>query len=885
MKAIYKHPENQYKPPLKPQVDLSTGFKIISPKPDSFNMAADVFSNTNYINNPNEIADISSIQTDPTAFGSNYTGNQMNSYAFNSTKSKRFKSNNGNVSKSNNNSSSNNSGTGTIDIAFLLDGKSPPRLNINSANQSTKLPYSYATLITYAILHHPNKKMTLNEIYSWLIEMYPHFETAGTGWKNSIRHNLSLNKSFVRIPRPVNQPGKGAYWAVDLKVLSESIFMKTKNSISSGNRRNSESIIESLRSSWKSQFSSNQLGFDIKQNNQHQTQMYQENADFMQFGFEQSHVGNLHQRFDPRKYSLPEQAIFGGSSLSAVESNPVYQPSNQYIPGLENYPCFSQNNFQTFDNTRPSDDMFFPCYNNQVAESNTQTQNNIINPNHNHGFMDELDFLIYNSKVQPYSGGDLYNQNGSENFQFFKPLNQNENVHNNTEIFQNVFFNSQKQESEQKQEKEDENLVQFNEFMGCDKGVNHDFIPQKRTIDEIEPANIDNQLLSLINETQNTVQGDLFNSTTQFNSDLSNVDFGKIEGFGIEEGIDLNSTSEFKETELMDTFVMSIMNDMQLDINGNNKNPGVLESEFFKPNSSGLDFLQNNGILTEKDMNFGESFIFPKEDSLKYEPKKKVNEASVPSNELEENVKTINSVMKENNPDIESDMDPGNQDEKVDSNNRSSSSSSSRVDFLNSRSEFGSLHAQSPKLKDSEGNTNCPKDKNDSREITNNLLGQSPENRVNKITEMHELDYNKGLFGKLQNEGDGNIDTKSIKDFHIKSEISNETIFGETVTYKGLNSEKPFLDGPLPDETYMYNYEKNTVANPMRTYSKSLQLLEHVEESKNETLEQTPSSEKSSWLQIVDDLNFQEIIRKNDIDNIHFDELSTKSSPITKFSL
>ncbi|KAG1467791.1 hypothetical protein G6F56_004213 [Rhizopus delemar] len=82
-------------------------------------------------------------------------------------------------------------------------------------NTEGKPPYSYATLIKYAIERSTGNKLTLSQIYQWVIDHYPYYGTAGSGWKNSIRHNLSLNKCFVRVPRPVNEPGKGSYWTVD----------------------------------------------------------------------------------------------------------------------------------------------------------------------------------------------------------------------------------------------------------------------------------------------------------------------------------------------------------------------------------------------------------------------------------------------------------------------------------------------------------------------------------------------------------------------------------------------------------------------------------------------------------------------------------------------
>ncbi|XP_017298251.2 forkhead box protein N2-like isoform X1 [Diaphorina citri] len=89
-----------------------------------------------------------------------------------------------------------------------------------------KPPFSYSQLVFMSIENSTEKALPLREIYSWIEKYFPYYKNAPTGWKNSIRHELSYKNYFKKVTTTTKFI-KGA-WSVD-KVYRPKLYTKLKS--------------------------------------------------------------------------------------------------------------------------------------------------------------------------------------------------------------------------------------------------------------------------------------------------------------------------------------------------------------------------------------------------------------------------------------------------------------------------------------------------------------------------------------------------------------------------------------------------------------------------------------------------------------------------------
>ncbi|XP_071202174.1 forkhead box protein Q1-like [Salvelinus alpinus] len=112
------------------------------------------------------------------------------------------------------------------------DGKGKPY------TRRPKPPYSYIALIAMAIRDSGSGRLTLAEINDYLMKKFPFFRGSYTGWRNSVRHNLSLNDCFLKVLRDPSRPwGKDNYWMLNPHseyTFADGVFRRRRKRITKG---------------------------------------------------------------------------------------------------------------------------------------------------------------------------------------------------------------------------------------------------------------------------------------------------------------------------------------------------------------------------------------------------------------------------------------------------------------------------------------------------------------------------------------------------------------------------------------------------------------------------------------------------------------------------
>ena len=100
-------------------------------------------------------------------------------------------------------------------------------LSLEANQRSSRFP-SYTEMIATILLSDASTAKALQDIYMLMERKYPFLEQRGHSWKNSVRHTLSFNECFLKIPR--EDSGQRCNWTIHPKYMRRFLLGNFKTS-------------------------------------------------------------------------------------------------------------------------------------------------------------------------------------------------------------------------------------------------------------------------------------------------------------------------------------------------------------------------------------------------------------------------------------------------------------------------------------------------------------------------------------------------------------------------------------------------------------------------------------------------------------------------------
>lgn len=301
----------------------------------------------------------------------------------------------------------------SIKPSLLPDVKSAKNKSPVNSPEKDANP-SYTSMIAQAIMRAPYKRATLSEIYDFMAKTFDLGKSRGAGWRNCVRHTLSLNECFVKLHRPEN--GRSCNWTVHPSYFDA--FLKGDYRKRRANRKK----IQWLENG--PQRYDNAMSY-----------LREQELSFREEEMRRMETPSPHQPALWQNYSTQMESSLPKSHFSPVPNmSAYYNDVNNRSNTLPSTTCASTNRINSFQNSTPGYDTYPKSSTNSPAMYTSEKGSNPSammyqdlvlrdNRNHSNSSIDSSSFNRYSSNSLHHtcaSSQRTYQANGSDVFQSYE---------------------------------------------------------------------------------------------------------------------------------------------------------------------------------------------------------------------------------------------------------------------------------------------------------------------------------------------------------------------------------------------------------------------------------------------------------------------------------